>query len=86
MLEISPRPVYIKIGMWGVSQDYKVEQGKPLVFNVRTNSTLLREYLRDMKVAVIKLQDSRNHEEIGTGLISWILYMIKSEVKSSPFL
>jgi hypothetical protein len=56
------------------------------MFNIRTNATLLKEYLQDMKVVLVKLYDNRNNEQLGNGVLNWNLYINKISNKNSPFL
>jgi hypothetical protein len=47
---------------------------------------MLGQYLRDMKVTVVKMCDSRNNEELGSGLINWAMFLRKLDNNKSPFL
>jgi hypothetical protein len=72
--------------MWGLNSDFPLSQRSPLTFNIRTSGALLRDYLQDMKVMVLKFYDARNMELLGTGVMNWNLYLSKGEDKNGAFL
>lgn len=86
LIEITPKPTLLKLQLWGLPSEQTLEQNGSLVYEIRTSSAMFREYLRDMRVSVVRLCDSRNGEELGTGLVNWLLYIRKTEVKGSPFI
>lgn len=83
---MAPVPVCLKIAMWGLPELHRLEHGGQLLFSVRTTAELFGKYMRDMKVARVSMCDARNGEELGTGVVNWVVFMRKIPGRDSPFL
>ncbi len=65
--------------MMGYSPEDTPFLSNTITYTIHTNNKMFKHYLKDMKVCLVEVLDSRNYEPIGHSYINWLTYMKSTE-------